>query len=148
MKHLTLGSCVSALFFASTLAACTTAIAPPPTGIAVDKDVALPVTVEKVWYGTDKVRLLGLAYEESGVLTVTDAFAEFVHEKGSLRIAGGSIHRVVWGKLSPDIANDWVIVHYTDSGQSSVAAFKGAPFSGGRKDTKIYSAVLRIMKPR
>ena len=130
------------------LAGCTTAISPPPVGIEVEKDVALPLTVEKVWYRTEKVRLLGMAYEESGQLVVSDGFVQFTYDKGNIKISKESIQKVVWGKLSPDITNDWVIVYYTDSGKNAVAAFKGAPFSGGGKERKIYSSMLHIMKAK
>lgn len=148
MKNHSIGFWVSALLLGLVLAGCTTAISPPPMGIEVEKDVVLPLTVEKIWYRTEKVRLLGMAYEESGQLTVSDGLVQFTHDKGSIKIPKESIQKVVWGKLSPDITNDWVIVYYTDSGKNAVAAFKGALFSGGGKESKIYSAMLHIMKAK
>ena len=89
-----------------------------------------------------------MAYEESGQLVVSDGFVQFTYDKGNIKISKESIQKVVWGKLSPDITNDWVIVYYTDSGKNAVAAFKGAPFSGGGKERKIYSSMLHIMKAK
>ncbi|MDH5190480.1 MAG: hypothetical protein OEW89_04450 [Gammaproteobacteria bacterium] len=120
----------------------------PVVGIEIEKDVSLPLTVENIWYRTEKVRLLGLAYEESGTVTVSENSVEFTYEKGSIRIPRENIQKISWGKLSPDIVNHWVIVHYTDSGKGAVAAFKGALFSGGGKESKIYSSILHIMKAR
>ena len=144
--------CVWTLVFLScaVLAGCTTAISPPPVGIETVRDVALPITVEKVWYRTEKIRLLGLAYEKSGIITVSENAVEFMHENGKIRIPRESIQKVVWGKLSPDITNDWVIVYYASSGKDEVAAFKGAfaLFSGSEKNSKIYSAILHIMKAK
>jgi len=134
--------------FGLVLAGCTTAISPPPIGIEIEKDVTLPLTVEKVWFRTEKVRLFGLAYEKSGTITVSENAVEFAHEKGIIKIPRESIQKVVWGKLSPDITNDWVIVYYTGSSKAEVAAFKGALFSGGGRDSKIYSAILHIMKAK
>lgn len=134
--------------FGLVLAGCTTAISPPPVGIETEKDVTLPLTVEKVWFRTEKVRLLGMAYEESGTITVTENAVEFTHEKEKVTFPRENIQKVVWGKLSPDITNDWVIVYYAGSGKNEVAAFKGALFSGGGKDSKIYSAILHIMKAK
>lgn len=148
MKTHTIGSWISAFLFSLVSVGCTTAISPPPVGIEIEKEVSLPLAVDKVWYRTDKVRLLGLAYEESGALTVSTASVEFTHNKGQIKIPRENIQKVVWGKLSPDITNDWVIVYYTDSDKSAVAAFKGAPFSGGGKESKIYSAILHIMKAK
>ncbi len=148
MKNQIACSLVLLFVFGSMLAGCTTAISPPPVGIETEKEVSLPLTAEKVWYRTEKVRLLGLAYEESGSITVSENSVEFTHEKGKIKIPRESIQKVVWGKLSPDITNDWVIVHYTESGKGAVAAFKGAPFSGGGKESKIYSAILHIMKAK
>lgn len=136
---------IPALLLSLVLSGCTTAISPSPVGIKVEKEVTLPLTIEKVWYRSDKVRLLGAAYEESGQLVVNDDFAQFNYDKGNIKISKESIQKVVWGKLSPDITNDWVIVYYTDSGKNAVAAFKGSPFSGNDKDSKIYSAMLHIM---
>ena len=140
--------CGAAVFLFFALAACTTAIAPPPGGIEVERTVALPLTIDKVWYRTEKVRLLGLSYEESGTATVTENSIEFAHEKGTMRIARENIQKVAWGKLSPDISNDWVIVYYLDSGRNAVAAFKGALFSGGARDSKLYSAALQLMRAK
>ncbi len=148
MKNHSIAFCVSALLLGLVVAGCTTAISPPPVGIEAEKDVALPLTVEKVWYRTEKVRLLGMAYEESGQLAVNDGFVQFTYDKGSIKIPRESIQKVTWGKLSPDITNDWVIVYYTDGGKNAVAAFKGAPFSGGGKESKIYSTMLHIMKAK
>ena len=147
LKNYTIGCCAAILLF-SALAGCTTAISPPPVGIEVERDVTLPLTVDKVWYRTEKVRLLGLAYEESGTVTVTENAIEFTHEKGTIKIAKANIQKIVWGKLSPDIINDWVVVHYMDSGRSAVAAFKGALFSGGGTDSKLDSAALQIMRAK
>lgn len=132
--------------FGLVLGGCTTAISPPPIGIETEKNITLPISVEKVWFRTEKVRLFGLAYEESGAVVVNENAVEFTYEKGTIKIPRESIQKVVWGKLSPDITNDWVIVYYTGSGKDEVAAFKGALFSGGGKDSKIYSAILHIMK--
>lgn len=148
MKNQTIRIWVLVFLFGSVLAGCTTAISPPPVGIETVKDVTLPITVEKVWYRTEKVRLLGLAYEESGIITVSENAVEFAHKNGKIRIPRESIQKVVWGKLSPDITNDWVIVYYAGSGKDGVAAFKGALFSGGGKNSKIYSAILHIMKAK
>ncbi len=136
---------VPALLLSLVLSGCTTAISPPPVGIEVEKEVTLPLTIEKVWYRTDKVRLLGAAYEEVGQLSVSDGLVKFSYDKGTINISSGNIQKVVWGKLSPDITNDWVIVYYTNSGKNAVAAFKSAPFSGNGKDSKIYSAMLHII---
>ncbi|MEQ1813239.1 MAG: hypothetical protein ABL860_02140 [Candidatus Nitrotoga sp.] len=134
--------------FGLVLGGCTTAISPPPVGIETEKDVTLPLKVEKVWFRTEKVRLLGMSYEESGTVTVSENGVEFVYEKGQIKIPRESIQKVVWGKLSPDITNDWVIIYYASTDKDKVAAFKGALFSGGGKDSKIYSAILHIMKAK
>ncbi len=148
MKNQTNYIWVLGFLFGSVLTGCTTAISLPPVGIETTKEVYLPITVEKVWYRTEKIRLLGLSYEESGTITVSENAVEFVHENGKIRIPRESIQKVVWGKLSPDISNDWVIVYYTGSAKDEVAAFKRAVFSGGGKDSKIYSAILHIMKEK
>jgi hypothetical protein len=113
-------------------------------GIAVDPNVTLPVTVEKTWYRTGKVRLFGKAYEQSGTLTVSENGVDFSFKKGTVNIPKGSIIKVEWGQLSPDMQNEWVIVHYTDPAGEAIAAFKGALFSGGDKDALIFSAILKI----
>lgn len=148
MKNHIVRSLVFPFLFGSMLAGCTTMISPPPVGIETEKEVSLPLTAEKVWYRTEKVRLLGLAYEESGSISINENSVEFTHEKGKIKIPRESIQKVAWGKLSPDITNDWVIVHYTESSKRTIAAFKGAPFSGGGKEGKIYSAILHTMKAK
>ena len=147
MKDQTISVLVLLPLFASVLAGCTTAISSLPVGIET-QDVTLPISVENVWYRTDEIRLLGLAYEESGTITVSESGVEFAHEGGKVGIPSESIRRVVWGKLSPDIVNDWVIVYWAGSGKEEVAAFKGTPFSGGGKDSKIYSSILRSMNAK
>jgi hypothetical protein len=117
-------------------------------GIEVDKNVTLPVTIEKTWYRTGKARLFGKAYEQSGTLTVSDAGVDFSSNKGTVNIRRESITKIEWGKLSPDIQNDWVIVRYTDSAGEAIAAFKGALFSGGGKDNLIFSAMLKLLEPK
>lgn len=114
-------------------------------GVEVDHNIVLPVTIDKTWYRSEKVRLLGKAYEQSGSLTVSDAGLAFSGRKGSFTILRESIATVELGKLSPDIQNEWVIVRYQQSGGESVAAFKGALFSGG-KDSQIFSAILKMME--
>jgi len=59
-----------------------------------------------------------------------------------VRVPAKNIDKVTWGKLSPDITNDWVIVHLTGAEPGALVAFKGALFSGSN-DSRIYSAVLR-----
>ncbi|MCZ6618431.1 MAG: hypothetical protein O7E57_09885 [Gammaproteobacteria bacterium] len=126
-------------------AGCTTAIG-APAGIEVDKDVTFPITIEKVWYRTKKVRLFGKAYEASGKLAISETEVEFTHKKGRIRIPGDSMRRVIRGKLSPDITNEWVIVHYAEEGNEEVAAFKGALFAGDEVDAQIYSAVVHLLE--
>lgn len=121
------------------LAACAT---PQTAGVSTDPDITLPATFDSVWYRTGKVRLLGLAYEASGRLTVRADALEFSHDGGVVAISSKDIKKVSWGKLSPDIVNDWVIVHIAGSEPGALAAFKGAAFSGG-KDSRLYSAVVR-----
>lgn len=113
-------------------------------GIAVDPNVTLPVTIEKTWYRTGKVRLFGKAYEQSGTLTVSENGVDFSSNKGTVNIPKGSITKVEWGHLSPDIQNEWVIVRYTDPAGEAIAAFKGELFAGGEKDALIFSAILKI----
>jgi hypothetical protein len=67
---------------------------------------------------------------------------EFSHQDGNVKIPVKDIEKVTWGKLSPDIMNDWVIIHLIGSEQGALAAFKSALFSGGN-DSQLYSAVLR-----
>lgn len=121
------------------LGACATT---QPTGVTADSDIALPATFENVWYRTGKVRLFGLAYEASGRLTVREDSLVFSHDGGTLTIPTRTIERVSWGKLSPDIMNDWVVVHVSGSEPGTLAAFKGALFSGA-DESRLYSAVLR-----
>ena len=130
------------------LGGCTTAISKPPVEIEIEKNVKLPLEVDGVWYRTDKIRLFGLAYEESGTLIVNEGYINFSYEGGKITIPQENIKKVGWGKMSPDITNDWVIVYYDLSGKDGVAAFKGAPFSGSGKESKIYSAILHIMKSK
>ena len=117
-------------------------------GVEVDKNVTLPVTIEKTWYRTGKVRLFGKAYEQTGTLTVSDIGVEFTSDKGTVNIPKGSITWVEWGKLSPDIQNDWAIVRYTDSTGAAIVAFKGALFAGPDKDNLIFSALMKLMVPK
>jgi len=56
------------------LGACATS---QPTGITADPTISLPATFDKIWYRTDKVRVLGLAYEATGQLTVSENSLEF-----------------------------------------------------------------------
>jgi hypothetical protein len=121
------------------LGACATT---QPIGITADPSVSLPATFDKIWYRTAKVRPLGLAYEETGRLTVREDSLEFAHQEGVVSVPTKDIEKVSWGKLSPDITNDWVIVHLTGAEPGALVAFKGALFSGSN-DSQIYSAVLR-----
>jgi len=121
------------------LGACATT---QPTGVTADPNIALPATFENVWYRTGKVRLFGLAYEASGRLTVREDSLVFSHDGGTVTIPTRTIEKVTWGKLSPDITNDWVIVHVSGSEPGALAAFKGAVLSGG-DESRLYSAVLR-----
>ncbi len=126
------------LAIAAGVGACATT---PPGGVAADP-TALPATFDRIWYRTAKVRLLGLAYEASGRLTVREDSLEFSHEDGVVTVPTGKIEKVTLGKLSPDIMNEWVIVHLTGSEPGALVAFKGALFSG-TSDRQLYSAVLR-----
>jgi hypothetical protein len=128
---------------AVTLAACATT---PPGGITADPNISLPITFNKVWYRTAKVRMLGLAYEASGVLTVREDSIEFSHKDGTVRIPGGNIEKVTWGKLWPDIMNDWVIIHFAGSEQGAVAAFNTLSYGG--IENQLYSAILRVAKTK
>jgi hypothetical protein len=141
-----LAFCYASVLLLSALAGCTTAISPPPSAIEVDRNVALPITLDKIWYRTGKIRPFGMAWEESGVITITADSIEFAHETGTIKIPRESMQKVEWGKLSPDISNDWVIVYYSNPGGNAVAAFKGALFAGGGRDSVIYSAALQVMK--
>lgn len=148
MNRRTIYIFVLAFLVASALTGCATAKSPTPAGIETAKDINLPITVENVWYRTDKVRLLGLAYEESGTITVGENGVKFVHENGSLGIRTERIQKVVMGKLWPDITNEWVIVYYIGPEQHEVAAFKEAVLFGSGTDSKIYSALGHIMKTK
>lgn len=138
---------IFAFLFAFSLAGCATTASTPPAGMVAEKNITFPVTVENIWYRTDKVRLLGLAYEDIGTITINENAVEFVSKKGKISILGKSIEKIRWEKLSPDITNSWVVVHYTDSGRDNIAAFKGAHYSDPAKDGRIFSAIQRIMKP-
>lgn len=138
---------IFAFLFALSLAGCATTASVPPAGMVAEKNITFPVTVEKVWYRTDKVRPLELAYEDIGTITINENTVGFVSKKGKISIPGKSIEKIGWEKLSPDVSNSWVVVHYTDSGTGNVAAFKGALYSDPAKDGRIFSAIRRIIKP-
>ncbi len=112
--------------------------------ITVDPNVTLPVTIDKTWYRTGKVRLFGKSYEQSGTLTVSEDGVDFSSDKGKVSIAKESITSVVRGFLSPDIQNAWVIIRYTNPAGEAIAAFKGALFSGDDKESLILSAILKL----
>ena len=118
--------------------------ATPFGGITADPNISLPVTFDNVWYRTAKVRLLGLAYEASGVLTVREDSVEFSHQDGTVKISGRNIEKVTWGKLWPDVTNNWVIIHFAGSEPVAMAAFKGF----GDVDRRLYSAVVRVAKTK
>jgi hypothetical protein len=140
------GRVASAVFaFLSLLLAFAT---PPATaGVEIDPGVVLPVTIEKTWYRTDKVRIMGKAYEQSGTLRVNESGIEFTSSKGAVSIPGASIKSIEVGRMPPDLQNDWVIVHHGHDAEAGVAAFKGALFSGPDKDSLILSALVKLLEP-
>lgn len=139
--------CLRLLFFTAAVLGLGGCATTEPVGISADPGVSLPATFDNVWYRTGKVRLLGLAYEASGRLTVREESLEFSHEGSVVTIPTKNIQKVTWGKLSPDITNDWVIVHITGSNPDALAAFKPAIFSGGN-DSRLYSAVVRAAQKK
>src|SRR5262245_40195168 len=89
---LVLSTAVVLLFVAATSASF-----PSWGGVEVDKNVTLPVTIDKTWYRTGKARLFGKAYEQSGTLTVSDTGVDFSSNKGTVNIRRESITRIEWG---------------------------------------------------
>ena len=139
---------ISAFVVALTVAGCATAPSQgPAASVDVGKAVQLPATFENVWFRTDKVRMLGLAYEATGTLTVDKEALVFNHKDGAMRVAADSVQRVTEGTMWPDIVNVWLSVHYQEAGSTKVAAFKGAPFSSSPSLSDLYAAIRVMLLP-
>lgn len=139
---------IAAFLVALTAAGCATAPSQGPAAtIESGKAIQLPATFENVWFRTDKVRLLGLAYEATGTLTVDKEALVFKHKDGAIRVAADSVRRVTEGTLWPDIVNVWLGVHYREAGSDRVAAFKGAAFSSSASLSELYAAMRAMLLP-
>lgn len=139
---------LSVLSLAITFGGCATAPSPgPAASIDLDKAVQLPTTFENVWFRTEKVRLLGLAYEATGTLTVNAGAIVFNHKDGAIGVAAEGIQRITEGTLWPDIGNVWLSVHYVEAGTTKQAAFKGAPFSASPSNSQLYAAMRAMLLP-
>jgi hypothetical protein len=130
------------------MSGCATAPGARQEAPAIDKNMHLPVTFAGVWFRTDKVRL-GLAYEETGSLTINGESMQFAYQNGSVRIPAESIQRVAAGKLTPDIVNQWLIVSYVDGATPMVAAFKFKEelFASAPSLQQMYAALRKLVLP-
>lgn len=132
------------LFSSLVLAGCTTAKSQPTVAVIAEKDLALPLIVEKAMCRSSRI-----GNEGHGQLTVNNGFVEFVFYggKGTIKIPRENIQKVVWGQMSGDFVTDWTIVYYTEPGNNSVAAFSGTLYSPVTDAArKIYSAIFHITK--
>ena len=112
-------------------------------------EVALPITVEKVWFrpgrqtGMAKLKLKQL----SGQLTIDDAGLEIVGKKDSVYIPVDSISMVSLGKLGTDVDTEWIVLQLQGAeGNRTVAIRDGHALGYGQKTRELFRTVRDVMK--
>lgn len=111
--------------------------------------LALPLTIEKVWYRAGEKKSLGgmRAFKANGDLTLTPEGLEFHGGKDSFSIPVANITMVSLGKLGRDVDTDWAVIGLREGGLARVIAFRDGKALGYGQDTsEIYRKIRSAME--
>ncbi len=107
---------------------------------------ALPTSFEPTWFRRLQRGFSLKAYEDSGQLTVNADALVFTAGDKTVRIPVSNITSVRLDGMPRDLANDWVVVRFTNEGQKpdGVGFKDGARLGNGRDTGMMYLAVRRV----
>ena len=110
-----------------------------------DTEVALPMTIEKVWYREQKRRFK--AFKFAGDLTLTTVGLDFASKKKNLSFPLESISIISLGRLGKDVDTEWVILTLDHPGLPPMIAFRdGRRLGYGQRTQEIYDRLKKALR--
>jgi len=109
-------------------------------------EVALPQTIERVWYRANADRGAG---SQMGDLTVGREGLSFAaaHERKSFTVPLEAVHSVWLGRVRGDVDTDWVVLVLDEAGERRVVAFRdGKGLGYGQRTQEIHAALRDAMR--
>lgn len=103
--------------------------------------VRLPLTIEKVWFRTDKNRGMGKSYK-MGDLRITGDAVEFVHRKKGWKAAWSDVEVISLGYMRGDVDTEWIVLKLRSAPEGSLIGLRdGRKMGFGGKTREIHAAL-------
>ena len=129
-------------------AALAVGIAGLAVAVAADDPLALPHTIEKVWYRTDTEHgTFGRKHE--GDLRITDEALEFSAPRAELRIPLAALRMISLGPMGADFDTEWVVLGTEREGTRTLVGLRdGRKMGFGARTPQIFDTLVRLARER
>jgi hypothetical protein len=105
-----------------------------------------PVTIQKVWYRTDKNTGFGKSYKMGDLVVSTDSL-EFVHRKRGWKVPLHDIHMMSMGKMKGDVDTEWVVLSLRSEKRGSLRGLRdGRKMGFGGRTGEIFEILKRAVE--
>ncbi len=106
----------------------------------------LPLTIDNVWYRTEKKRGV-FGAKSRGDLTIAESSLDYSARKESFSLPLDTVHGVFLGKARGDVDTDWVLLRVGSVDAPQLIAFRdGTKFGYGQRTEEIYLTLRRAMR--
>jgi len=130
------------------LAAATAFAAEGPAAPPAGDPIALPLTLGKVWYRTEKRGWGGLkTHRLTGDITLTAERLDFVAKKDAVSVKVDSISMISLGKMSGDVNTLWVVLDVVEAGTRRTIGFRdGGQLGYGQRTEEMYHTLRGTLR--
>jgi hypothetical protein len=121
--------------------------APPPSDASNEEHVRLPLTLEKVWFRSQKGKSPIRLFNTKDDLTIREDGMAFHTDKESVEIPLERIRVVSYGKTRGDVDTEWTLLGIGDERLETVLAIRdGSKLGYGQRSWEIYRTIRRALR--
>jgi len=123
-------------------------LAPAPLAAGPDEEaVRLPLTLEKVWFRSQKGKSPIRLFNTKGDLTIREDGMAFHTSKASVEIPLERIRVVSYGKTRGDVDTEWTLLGIGDESLETILAIRdGSKLGYGQRSWEIYRTIRRALR--
>ncbi|MDH3626280.1 MAG: hypothetical protein OEV00_05025 [Acidobacteriota bacterium] len=111
-----------------------------------DETLNLPLTIEQVWYRTERKRGV-VGAKSRGDLTISESSFDYVARKESFTLALDTVHGIFIGKMRGDVDTDWVLLWVGSPESPDLIGFRdGRRMGYGQRTEEIYRTLRIALK--
>jgi len=120
---------------------------PPPADAPNEERVRLPLTVENVWFRSQKGKSPVRLFNTKGDLTIREDGMAFHTNKQSVEIPLERIQVISYGKTRGDVDTEWTLLGIGDERLETVLAIRdGNKLGYGQRSWEIYRTIRRALR--